>query len=64
MTNIFLSLTNGKVVRQKLPLITQDGRHEKVFFLDISTSDRGDFPRIIEIALSITAKKIIFLGIT
>ena len=28
----------------------QDGRHE-IQFLDISTSDGGDFPRIIEIAL-------------
>ena len=35
---------------EKWPPITQDGRHE-IYFFDISTSDRGYFPRIIEIAL-------------
>ena len=34
----------------KYPLSIQDDRHE-IQFIDISTSDNGDFPRIIEIAL-------------
>ena len=35
---------------EKCPSKIQDGRHEIYFFV-ISTSDRGDFPRIIMIAL-------------
>ena len=35
---------------EKCPSKIQDGRHENMFFV-ISTSDRGDFPRIIVIAL-------------
>ena len=35
---------------EKCPSKIQDGRHESFFFV-ISTSVRGDFPRIIEIAL-------------
>ena len=38
------------IVNPRWPPKNQDGRHEIEFF-DISTSDRGDFPRIIEIAL-------------
>ena len=34
----------------EMPVKIQDGRHKSFFFV-ISTSDRGDFPRIIEIAL-------------
>ena len=36
---------------EKLPSKIQDGRHEICVFFFISTSDRGDFPRIMEIAL-------------
>ena len=38
------------IVNPRWPPKIQDGRHEIKFF-DISTSDGGDFPRIIEIAL-------------
>ena len=38
------------IVNPRWPPKIQDGRHEIQFF-DISTSDGGDFPRIIEIAL-------------
>ena len=38
------------IVNRRLPPKIQDGRHEIKFFY-ISTSDGGDFPRIIEIAL-------------
>ena len=38
------------IVNPRWPPIIQDGRHQIQFF-DISTSDRGDFPRIIVIAL-------------
>ena len=38
------------IVNLRRPPKIQDGRHEIQFF-DISTSDGGDFPRIIEIAL-------------
>ena len=38
------------------PLSIQDGRH-KIQFFDISTSDGGDFPRIIESALLFISSK-------
>ena len=40
------------IVNPRWPTKIQDGRHEIQFF-DISTSDGGDFPRIVEIALLI-----------
>ena len=38
---------------EKWPPNIQDGRHEIQFFFYSSTSERGDFPRIIEITLFI-----------
>ena len=52
-----MSVTVYRVQVYQVPIVNptwppkiQDGRHERFFFV-ISTSDRGDFPRIIEIAL-------------
>ena len=50
-------VTMYRIQGKKSLLSIQDGRQKskmattKLSFIDISTSDRGDFPRIIEIAL-------------
>ena len=45
-----VQMIDREYILNKYPFSIQGGRHEIQFF-DISTSDGGDFPRIIEIAL-------------